>query len=164
MLAFKVAYNVYKVSLYTPLGLCKPKMSVAKYQCFIINTVSMEPYGSMTSTCVFIINSVCSRQMQCCILYHRNAFLHFILSTHVSACTVVLQNDEGSEDEVDNTLTEEKHVSDLDNESERLSGEEELTDEEGSPGTEAAAGNAEQSTETSVRKRKPQGPISPEAT
>ncbi|KAG7328439.1 hypothetical protein KOW79_008383 [Hemibagrus wyckioides] len=78
--------------------------------------------------------------------------------------TVVLKKDEGSDDDMDDTLTEEKHASDLDNESERVSGEEEFTEEEGSPGTETAAGNAEQSSETSVRKRKPQGPSSPEAT
>lgn len=91
----------------------------------------------------------------------------FILYTHISACPVVLQKDEGSEDEVDDTLTEEKHASDLDNESEMVSGEvsqEEFTEEEGSPGTEAAAGSSERSTEASVRKRKPQGPNSPEAT
>lgn len=65
---------------------------------------------------------------------------------------------------MDDTLTEEKHASDQDNESERVSGEEEFTEEEGSPSTEVAAGSIEQSTETSVRKRKPQGPNSPEAT
>lgn len=65
---------------------------------------------------------------------------------------------------MDDTLTEEKPASDLDNESERVSGEEELTEEEGSPGSEAAAGTSEPSTETSVRKRKPQDPNSPEAT
>ncbi|KAF7704558.1 thioredoxin-related transmembrane protein 4 [Silurus meridionalis] len=76
--------------------------------------------------------------------------------------SVVLQKDDGSEDEVDDTLIEEKHTSDLDNESERVSGEEEeFTEEEGSPGTEAAAGGSAQVT---MRKRKPQGSNSPEAT
>lgn len=65
---------------------------------------------------------------------------------------------------MDDTLTEEKHTSDLDNESEKVSGEEEFTEEEGSPGTEAAAASSEQAIETSVRKRKAQGPNSPEAT
>ncbi|XP_053489158.1 thioredoxin-related transmembrane protein 4 [Ictalurus furcatus] len=78
--------------------------------------------------------------------------------------TVVLQKDEGSEDELEDTLTEEKQASDLDNDSEKVSGEEEFTEEEGSPGTEAAAGSSERSTETSVRKRKPPGPNSPKAT
>lgn len=64
---------------------------------------------------------------------------------------------------MDDTLTEEKHASDLDNESERVSGEEEFTEEEGSPGTEAAATTSE-SIETSVRKRKPLVPDSSEAT
>ncbi|XP_017332142.1 thioredoxin-related transmembrane protein 4 isoform X1 [Ictalurus punctatus] len=78
--------------------------------------------------------------------------------------TVVLQKDEGSEDELEDTLTEEKQASDLDNDSEKVSGEEEFTEEEGSPGTEAAAGSSERSTETAVRKRKPPGPSSPKAT
>lgn len=95
---------------------------------------------------------------------YRNAVPLFILYSYISACLVILQKDEGSEDEVDDTLTEEKHASDLDNESELVSGEEEFTEEEGSPGTEAAAGSSEQSTEASVRKRKPQGPNSPETT
>lgn len=65
---------------------------------------------------------------------------------------------------MDDILTEEKHTSDLDNESERVSGDEEFTEEEGSPGAEAASGSSEPSIEISVRKRKPQGPNSPKAT
>lgn len=76
--------------------------------------------------------------------------------------TVVLQKDEGSEDEMDDTLTEEKQASDLDNGSEIVSGEEEFSEEEENPGT--AAGSTEQSSEPSVRKRKPQSPNVPEAT
>uniref|UniRef100_A0AAR2J5H7 Thioredoxin domain-containing protein n=2 Tax=Pygocentrus nattereri TaxID=42514 RepID=A0AAR2J5H7_PYGNA len=76
--------------------------------------------------------------------------------------------DEGSEDEVDDTVTEEKRTSDLDNESERVSGEE-STEEEGGAVTEVAAGSTEEPqteapAEGSVRKRKPQGPNSPEGT
>lgn len=88
----------------------------------------------------------------------------FIHSYPISTCSVILQKEECSEDEVDDTLTEEKHASDLDNESERVSGDEEFTEEEGSPGAEAAVVSRETSVETSVRKRKPQGPDSPEAT
>lgn len=106
---------------------------------------------------VFIIDSACNA-----VYYITKMHFHTLYS--VSACPVVLQKDEGSDDDVDDTLTEEKHASDLDNESEQVSGEEEFTEEERSPGTEAAAGSAEQSTATSVRKRKPQGPSSPEAT
>lgn len=76
--------------------------------------------------------------------------------------------DEASEDEADDTVTEEKRMSDADNESERVSGEE-STEEEGGPVTEVATGSPEQplpeeAAEGSVRKRKPQGPNSPEGT
>ena len=69
---------------------------------------------------------------------------------------------------MDDTVTEEKHMSDLDNESERVSGEE-STEDEGGVVTEAATGSDEQpqtegAVEGSVRKRKPQGPNSPEGT
>ncbi|XP_072545365.1 thioredoxin-related transmembrane protein 4 [Salminus brasiliensis] len=81
---------------------------------------------------------------------------------------VVYTKDEGSEDEVDDTVTEEKRMSDLDNESERVSGED-STDEEGGSITEVAPGSIDQpqvegTADSSVRKRKPQGPNSPEET
>ncbi|XP_036450023.1 thioredoxin-related transmembrane protein 4 [Colossoma macropomum] len=81
---------------------------------------------------------------------------------------VLYTKDEGSEDEVDDTVTEEKRMSDQDNESERVSGEE-STEEEGGAVTEVATGSTEQpqtegAAEGSVRKRKPQGPNSPEGT
>ncbi|TSM77316.1 Thioredoxin-related transmembrane protein 4 [Bagarius yarrelli] len=76
--------------------------------------------------------------------------------------TVVLQKVEGSEDEMDDTLTEEKHASDLDDGSEMVSGEEEFSEEDDNPGT--AARITEQSSEPSVRKRKSQSPSIPEDT
>ncbi|XP_066536262.1 thioredoxin-related transmembrane protein 4 [Hoplias malabaricus] len=81
---------------------------------------------------------------------------------------VVYVKDDGSEDEMDDTVTEEKRMSDLDNESERVSGEE-STEEEGGPVTEVSVGSSEQpqpegASEGSVRKRKPQGSNSPEGT
>ncbi|KAG9268740.1 thioredoxin-related transmembrane protein 4 [Astyanax mexicanus] len=81
---------------------------------------------------------------------------------------VMYAKDEGSEDEADDTVTEEKRTSDLENESERVSGEE-STEEEGGPITEVAASSTDQpqaegTTDSSLRKRKPQGPNSPEGT
>ncbi|ROI68676.1 Thioredoxin-related transmembrane protein 4 [Anabarilius grahami] len=73
--------------------------------------------------------------------------------------TVVIVKEEVSEEEVEDILTEEKRASDLDNESERVSGDE-STEEEG-PLTDGAASGSEQpasegAAESSVRKRKPQ--------
>ncbi|KAK1793286.1 hypothetical protein P4O66_011677 [Electrophorus voltai] len=75
---------------------------------------------------------------------------------------------EGSEDEVDGAPTEDKRMSDLDNESERVSAEE-STDEEGIPVSEIAASSSDEpqpegAAEASVRKRKPRGPNSPAGT
>ncbi|XP_062863310.1 thioredoxin-related transmembrane protein 4 [Trichomycterus rosablanca] len=78
--------------------------------------------------------------------------------------TVVYLKDEGSEDEVDESLTEERRTSDLDMESEKVSGEEESTEDEEGPSTTAAAGSSEQSAEISVRKRKAKSAASPEGT
>ncbi|XP_067223600.1 thioredoxin-related transmembrane protein 4 [Chanodichthys erythropterus] len=73
--------------------------------------------------------------------------------------TVVIVKEEVSEEEVEDILTEEKRASDLDNESERVSGDE-STEEEG-PLTDGAASGSEQpasegAAESSVRKRRPQ--------
>uniref|UniRef100_A0AAY5EIF7 Thioredoxin domain-containing protein n=2 Tax=Electrophorus electricus TaxID=8005 RepID=A0AAY5EIF7_ELEEL len=75
---------------------------------------------------------------------------------------------EGSEDEVDGAPTEDKRMSDLDNESERVSAEE-STDEERIPVSEIAASSSDEpqpegAAEASVRKRKPRGPNSPAGT
>ncbi len=73
---------------------------------------------------------------------------------NLCVCVVVIVKEEVSEEEVEDILMEEKHTSDLDNESERVSGDE-STEEEGS-----AAGSdqspSEGAAESSVRKRKPQ--------
>lgn len=80
---------------------------------------------------------------------------------HLNVCTsaVVIVKEEVSEEEV-----EEKHTSDLDNESERVSGDD-STEEEGVM-TDGAGSGSEQmlSAESSVRKRKPQGPDTAEGT
>ncbi|XP_026085977.1 thioredoxin-related transmembrane protein 1-like [Carassius auratus] len=72
--------------------------------------------------------------------------------------TVVIVKEEVSEEEVEDILTEEKHASDLDNESERVSGDE-STEEEGAMSDGATAGSdqppPEGAAESSVRKRKP---------
>ncbi|XP_076834784.1 thioredoxin-related transmembrane protein 4 [Brachyhypopomus gauderio] len=75
---------------------------------------------------------------------------------------------EGSEDEVDSAMTDEKRMSDLDNESERVSAEE-STDEEEIPVAETAGSSSEDpqpqgAAEVSVRKRKAPGPNSSEGT
>ncbi|CAM4642719.1 hypothetical protein PO909_012151 [Leuciscus waleckii] len=74
--------------------------------------------------------------------------------------TVVIVKEEVSEEEV-----EEKHTSDLDNESERVSGDDSTEEEEGVM-TDGAGSGSEQmpSAESSVRKRKPQGPDTAEGT
>ncbi|XP_055028553.2 thioredoxin-related transmembrane protein 4 [Misgurnus anguillicaudatus] len=80
---------------------------------------------------------------------------------------VVILKDEMSEEEVDDLVTEEKRTSDLDNESERVSGEE-STEEEGLSSDTAISGSDQPSpagaAESSVRKRKPQGPNALEGT
>ncbi|XP_052436668.1 thioredoxin-related transmembrane protein 1 [Carassius gibelio] len=80
---------------------------------------------------------------------------------HRADKTVVIVKEEVSEEEVEDILMEEKHTSDLDNESERVSGDE-STEEEGAmsddqPPSEGAA-------ESSVRKRKPQAQHTTEGT
>uniref|UniRef100_A0A8C1GBW8 Thioredoxin-related transmembrane protein 4 n=1 Tax=Cyprinus carpio TaxID=7962 RepID=A0A8C1GBW8_CYPCA len=81
--------------------------------------------------------------------------------------TVVIVKEEVSEEEVEDILTEEKHASDLDNESERVSGDE-STEEEGAISDGAAAGSdqppSEGAAESSVRKRKPQAQNTTEGT
>ncbi|XP_030631857.1 thioredoxin-related transmembrane protein 4 [Chanos chanos] len=80
--------------------------------------------------------------------------------------TVVYVKEDGSEDEIEDTLTEEKRTSDPD-ESEKVSGEE--STEEDSPMTEVAGNGSdhalpEGAAEGMVRKRKTQGPNTPEGT
>uniref|UniRef100_A0A672NWA9 Thioredoxin-related transmembrane protein 1-like n=1 Tax=Sinocyclocheilus grahami TaxID=75366 RepID=A0A672NWA9_SINGR len=72
--------------------------------------------------------------------------------------TVVIVKEEVSEEEVEDILMEEKHASDLDNESERVSGDD-STEEEGAMSDEDAGSDqppSEGAAESSVRKRKPQ--------
>ncbi|XP_073683338.1 thioredoxin-related transmembrane protein 4 [Garra rufa] len=81
--------------------------------------------------------------------------------------TVVIVKEEVSEEEVEDVMMEEKHTSDLDNESERVSGDE-STEEEGQM-SDGAAGSSDQppsegAAESSVRKRKPQGSNTTEGT
>uniref|UniRef100_A0A673GCR7 Thioredoxin-related transmembrane protein 1-like n=1 Tax=Sinocyclocheilus rhinocerous TaxID=307959 RepID=A0A673GCR7_9TELE len=71
--------------------------------------------------------------------------------------TVVIVKEEVSEEEVEDILMEEKGTSDLDNESERVSGDE-STEEEGAMSDGAAAA------ESSMRKRKPQAQNTTEGT
>uniref|UniRef100_A0A8C1XVU4 Thioredoxin-related transmembrane protein 4 n=1 Tax=Cyprinus carpio TaxID=7962 RepID=A0A8C1XVU4_CYPCA len=81
--------------------------------------------------------------------------------------TVVIVKEEVSEEEVEDILMEEKHTSNLDNESERVSGDE-STEEEGAISDGAAAGSdqpsSEGAAESSVRKRKPQAQNTTEGT
>lgn len=86
---------------------------------------------------------------------------------NLCVCAVVIVKEEVSEEEVEDILMEEKHTSDLDNESERVSGDE-STEEEGAISDGAAAGSdqppSEGAAESSVRKRKPQAQNTTEGT
>ncbi|RXN18659.1 thioredoxin-related transmembrane 4 [Labeo rohita] len=81
--------------------------------------------------------------------------------------SVVIVKEEVSEEEVEDIMMEEKRTSDLDNESERVSGDE-STEEEGQTSDGAAGGSdqppSEEAAESSVRKRKPQGSNTTEGT
>lgn len=72
---------------------------------------------------------------------------------NLCVCAVVIVKEEVSEEEVEDILMEEKHTSDLDNDSEPVSGDE-STEEEGAAGSDQSP--SEGAAESSVRKRKPQ--------
>ncbi|XP_029114593.1 thioredoxin-related transmembrane protein 4 [Scleropages formosus] len=80
---------------------------------------------------------------------------------HKTIKSEVYTKEDGSEDDVEDTLTEERQLSDAENESAKVSGEE-SAGEEGlaSEGDVGAAQHhlPEDATESSVRQRKPQGP------